>query len=127
MVRPLRMIALTCFAVCLTITNSHSRANEDKKPVAAPEAKLTKAQFNKVKEGMTLSEVMALLGRRAEINPDPAPLGYKAPEVLVLWRDGKVWNRWAVVIFVPDKQGVLRAFDDDFFKGGNRGSSELPD
>jgi hypothetical protein len=53
--------------------------------------------------------VMPLLGSRAEINPDPAPFGYTAPEVIILWREGK--DRNVGVVFVPDEHRVLRVLD----------------
>jgi hypothetical protein len=96
-----------------------------KKPKEAQGAKLTKAQVEKIKGGMTLTEVMALLGSRAEINPDPAPFGFAAPEVLILWREGK--DRHVGVVFVPDKHGVLRVLDTEKTPGTNIGFRGLPE
>jgi hypothetical protein len=70
---------------------------------------LTKAGVDRVKGGMTLAEVMAVFGPRAEINPGPAPLAASPGEVLVVWRDGKA--KWAGVVFVPDEKRVLRVLD----------------
>jgi hypothetical protein len=109
----------------LTQAISLSQADQDKKPTEAQGANLTEAQVAKIKGGMTLSEVMTLLGRRAEINPDPAPFGYAEHEVLVLWREGK--ERWVGVVFVPDKQRVLRVLDPEQAGGTtNIGYAGLP-
>jgi hypothetical protein len=119
------IFALTSLTVLLTQSISLSQADRDKRPKDAQGAKLTKAQVAKIKGGMTLTEVMALLGRRAEINPDPAPFGYAAPEVLILWREGK--QRRVGVVFGPDKHGVLRVLDTEKTGGTNIGYAGLPE
>jgi hypothetical protein len=119
------VLALTSLALLLTQSISLSQVDRGKKPKVAQPAKLTKAQVDKIKGGMTLAEVMALLGRRAEINPDPAPFGYAEPEVLILWREGK--GRRVGVVFVPDKQGILRVLDTEMTGGTNIGFAGLPD
>jgi hypothetical protein len=110
--------------ILVTHSISLSQANRENKPDVS-KAKLTKAQVAKIKGGMTLSEVMALLGSRAEINPDPAPFGYAAPEVVILWREGK--DRNVGVVFVPDDHRVLRVLDISKTGGTYMGSTELPE
>jgi hypothetical protein len=118
------VLALTCLTALLTQSISLSQVDQGKKAKDSQGAKLTKAQVDKIKGGMTLSEVMALLGSRAEINPDPAPFGYAAPEVIILWREGK--DRQVGVVFVPDKHGVLRVLDPET-GGTNIGFRGLPE
>jgi hypothetical protein len=125
MARPMLVFALIPLTVLLTQSISLSQVGQAKKPKDAQGAKLTKSQVDKIKGGMTLTEVMALLGRRAEINPDPAPFGFAEPEVLILWREGK--NRRVGVVFVPDKQGVLRVLDTEKTGGTNIGFAGLPE
>jgi len=72
--------------------------------------RLTKAQVDKLKSGMTLVEVMAVLGSRAEINPDPPPIASGANEVVVVWREGR--EKWVGVVFVPGKDRVLRVLNN---------------
>ncbi len=100
-----------------------SQAGGPAKPPSAREAKLTKGQVAKIKGGMTLTGVMAILGPRAEINPDPVPFGYVEPEIVVLWREGK--ERWVGVVFVPEKNGVLRVLDVEKVGGTNIGVGGL--
>ena len=64
--------------------------------------------------------VFALLRRAADEQDD-----FAAPEVLVLWREGK--DRWVGVVFVSDQNRVLRVLDVDTNGGTNRGSGGLPD
>jgi hypothetical protein len=124
MARLMLVFAVASLGALLTHSKGLGEADQDK-PAAAPAAKLTKAQFAKVKGGMTLAEVMALLGHRAEINPDPPPFGYAPPEVLVLWRDGK--GRRAGVVFVPDKSRVLRVLETERKGGTYKGAAGLTD
>ena len=60
---------------------------------------------------------------RAEINPDPAPFGYAAPQVIVLWKERI--DKWAAVVFVPDKKRVLRVFDFEKTGGTYGGTAGL--
>jgi hypothetical protein len=123
-----RLILISAFAslsVLFGQSVSFAQAGRDEKPAAAQAAKLTKSGYDKVKGGMTLAEVMALLGPRAQINPDPAPFGYGAPEVLVLWKEAK--DRWAGVVFVPDKHRVLRVLDTEKTSGTYKGAEGLKD
>lgn len=67
---------------------------------------LTRAQVDQVQGGMTLVEVMAVLGKHAEINPEPAPFAYRGEEVVVVWRESP--KKWVGVVFVPDSKRTLR-------------------
>lgn len=55
---------------------------------------------------MTLVDVMVVLGKHAEINPDPAPFAYTGDEVVVVWRESPA--KWVGVVFVPDNKLTLR-------------------
>ena len=125
MSRAMLVFAFTSLTVLLTQSLNLSQADQDKKSKDAQGAKLTKGQVAKITGAMTLTEVMALLGRRAEINPDPAPFGCAEHEVLVLWREGK--ERWVGVVFVPDKHGVLRVLDNEKTGETNIGYAGLPE
>jgi len=125
MARLILIFAIASLSVFSGQSLSFSQAGRDGKPAAAQQGKLTQAQYDKVKGGMTLAEVMALLGPRAQINPDPAPFGYAPPEVLVLWKEGK--DRRVGVIFVPDKHHVLRVLDTEKSGGTYKGAAGLTD
>jgi hypothetical protein len=119
------MVAFASLTVVLPQSIGFGPATRADETSAVPVGKLTKTQFAKVKGGMTLTDVMALLGPRAEINPDKPPFGYAAPEVLVVWREGK--DRWAGVVFVPDRDRVLRVRNVDTSGGTNKGADGLPE
>lgn len=70
---------------------------------------LTRANVARVRGGMTLSEVLTVLGPRAEINPNPPPFARAPGEVMVVWRAGPA--KWVGVVFVADKARVLRVLD----------------
>ena len=76
---------------------------------------LGRPQLEQLHPGMTLSQAMGILGPRAEINPVPAPVPHLDTEVLVLWRDGP--ETWIAVLFVPDKDRVLRVPGGTTFAG----------
>jgi hypothetical protein len=119
------LAAVLCLGVWLGPSAVPGLGGGGDKAAKAPANKLTQAAFDKVRGGMTLAEVMDLLGPRAEINPDPAPFGYAAPEVVVLWREGKA--KRVGVVFVPDKQRVLRVLDVERTGGTYKGAAGLTD
>lgn len=78
-------------------------------------APLSTSELSLVQPGMTLSDVLRILGPHAEINPLPSPVAHFDHEVVVLWRDGP--GRWILVIFVPDKDRVLRVPEGTTYAG----------
>jgi len=73
------------------------------------------AKVVRIAPGMTLSEVMGILGPDAVVDPVPAPVARLDAEVIVLWRDGA--DRWAVVVFREDDGRVLRVPGGTTFVG----------
>lgn len=78
-------------------------------------ARLGRAQLDQIRPGMTLSDVLGILGPHAEINPIPSPVAHLDTEVLVIWREGT--DKWAVVVFLADEAGVLRVPNGATFVG----------
>src|SRR5262245_24653167 len=91
------MMLLLAVVAAVSVSAGLGPAHQDAKPGEVKAAKLTQAQVAQVRPGMTLAEVMAVLGPRAEINPDPRPFASGGAEVLVLWREGRA--KWVGVIF----------------------------
>src|SRR5437879_5245655 len=113
-----RWISHCTFAFSIIMSSQSAafcRDNQDDNAGVTEDISLTKARFESVKGGMTLLEVKAILGSRVQINPKPAPFGFAAPEVIVVWREGT--RRWVGVIFVPDKNGALRVLDTNQLGG----------
>ncbi len=99
-----------CPTLLAAMANATPPASEPAHPTVAkaPDkpSHLTLAQVARVQAGMTLVEVMAILGRHAEINPDPAPFAYRGDEVIIVWRETS--EKWVGVVFVPDDKSALR-------------------
>lgn len=109
-----RSIAVALLPIVLAVACAH-RGPERGVPGHAGSNPLSKAQVDRIEPGMTLSEVLAILGPHAEIGPVPCPVAHLDAEVIVLWRDGP--DKWVLVIFLPDEDRVLRVPDGTTFAG----------
>jgi hypothetical protein len=77
-------------------------------PAAGTQGRLTDERIFQVRGGMTLAETEKLLGPLTVINPNPAPFATFGDEVLVVWREGRLW---VGVVFVRDQKCVLRVLN----------------
>jgi hypothetical protein len=87
-------------------SNERGLLDHDGKARVVRTVELRKEHLDRIKQGMTLKEVQAILGRQTAINPHPAPFAYGGAEVLVLWLESP--EKWLGVIFVPSRDRVLR-------------------